>query len=112
MRKAAREGEYYRSMGLYQSSLDIRPGLRYWIQCPDGSLVIPPGQSFPTDKSGEKVTPVTADGVWRWSYEKYLEEFQKGNIEFKETKNGVLLGTDRKASKWNVYTKIWLKDRE
>ncbi|QGY48123.1 site-specific DNA-methyltransferase [Maribellus comscasis] len=107
-----RKGEYYRSMGLYQSSLDIRPGLRYWIECPDGTLVIPPGDSFPKTVAGEKTIPVTADGVWRWSYKKYSEELAKGNIEFKESKNGILLGADRKPSKWNVYTKIWLKDRE
>ena len=108
-----RKGEFYRAMGLYQSSLDIRPGLRYWIKCPDGTYVIPQGESFPANiLEGEKVLPVTADGVWRWSYEKYLSEFNKGNIEFKQTQSGVLLDSNRQSAKWNVYTKIWLNDRE
>ncbi|MEI8273914.1 MAG: site-specific DNA-methyltransferase [Paludibacter sp.] len=46
--EGARKGEYYRTMGLYQSSLGIRPGLRYWIQCPDGSFVIPQGEAIPS----------------------------------------------------------------
>lgn len=108
-----RKGEYYRSMGLYQSSLGIRPSLRYWIECPDGSYVIPPGSSLPLIlKEGEKITPKVSDGVWRWSYDKYIEEKNKGNIEFKETTNGVLVDENGKPSKWNVYTKIWLKDRQ
>ncbi len=108
-----RKGEYYRSMGLYQSSLGIRPSLRYWIECPDGSFVIPPGSSLPLIlKEGEKITPKVSDGVWRWSYDKYIEEKNKGNIEFKETTNGVLVDENGKPSKWNVYTKIWLKDRQ
>lgn len=108
-----RAGEYYRSMGLYQSSLDSRPNQRYWIQCPDGSLAIPPGDTFPEIKSeGNKVKPVSSDGVWRWTYEKYHEEFNKGNVEFKETTNNVLLDENGKPSKWNIYTKIWLKDRQ
>ncbi|GAA0783592.1 site-specific DNA-methyltransferase [Hathewaya limosa] len=108
-----RKGEYYRAMGLYQSSLGIRPGLRYWIECPDGTLVIPPGETLPSKHlEGEKIIPNTADGVWRWSYEKYIEEKNKGNIEFKKTTNGVLLDNTGKPSEWNVYTKIWLKDRQ
>lgn len=108
-----RKGEYYRSMGLYQSSLGVRPGLRYWIQCPDGTLVIPPGETFPSKLvEGEKINPITSDGVWRWSYDKYIYEKNKGNIEFKESTNGVLIDKDGKPSKWNVYTKIWLKDRQ
>ena len=108
-----RKGEYYRSMGLFQSSLGVRPGLRYYIKCPDGSLVIPNGTTFPVSaKEGEKVLPDSADGVWRWSYQKYIEELNKGNIEFKESSQGVLLNSDGTKSKWNIYTKIWLKDRQ
>mgnify|MGYP003636914917 CR=1 FL=1 len=112
-KSGSRKGEYYRAMGLYQSSLDIRPSLRYWIKCPDGSYCIPPGTTYPTNlEEGEKIKPATGDGVWRWSYEKYKEELELGNIEFKQTTSGVLTGSNEKSSKWNVYTKIWLKDRE
>lgn len=111
--EGARKGEYYRSMGLYQSSLGIRPSLRYWIKCPDGTFVIPKGETFPSKLvEGEKVQPVSTDGVWRWSYEKYVEEKGKNNIEFKKTTNGILLDENGKTSDWNIYTKIWLKDRQ
>ena len=110
--KGHRKGEKYRSMGLYQSSLGVRPSLRYFIRCPDGSMAIPQGSTFPDNLiEGEKVFPVSTDGVWRWSYEKYIEELNNGNIEFKESSNGVLIDQNGNPSKWNIYTKIWLKDR-
>ena len=107
-----RKGEYYRSMGLYQSSLGVRPSLRYYIQCPDGHFVIPPGETFPLHIiEGETVVPVSTDGVWRWSYDLYKSELEKGNVEFKKTAKGILLDEFGKPSKWNIYTKIWLNDR-
>ncbi len=108
-----RKGEHYRSMGLYQSSLGVRPSLRYYIKCPDGHFVIPPGETFPIDiVEGKTVSPVSTDGVWRWSYELFKTEFEKGNIEFKKTNNGVLMDENRQPSSWNIYTKIWLNDRK
>lgn len=108
-----RKGEYYRSMGLYQSSLDARPNQRYFIECPDGTLVVPPGETMPNNNNeGEKVIPKPTDGVWRWTYDRYYIEKEKGNAEFKETTNGVLIDKDGNPSKWNIYTKIWLKDRQ
>ena len=108
-----RKGEYYRSMGLYQSSLGVRPSLRYYIKCPDGHFVIPPGETFPNDVVEGMIThPVSTDGVWRWSYELYKSELAKGNIEFKKTTKGVLVDENRKPSSWNIYTKIWLNDRK
>ena len=62
-------------------------------------------------KDGAMVLPKENDGCWRWTRDRYLEEREKGNIEFKESK-GVLLTSDGKKSKWNVYTKIWLSDRQ
>lgn len=107
-----RKGEKYRPFGLYQSSLDSRPNQRYYIQCPDGTYVIPPGETMPNENvDGAMVLPKNGDGCWRWSRERYLEEKQKGNITFKESK-GVLIDSDGKPSKWNVYTKIWLSDRQ
>ena len=104
-----RKGEYYRSMGLYQTSLGVRTGLRYLIKCPDGSFVIPKGTTFPKNIiEGERAVPISTDGVWRWSYEKYIEEFTKGNIEFKQSNVEILVDEYVKPSKWNIYTKIWL----
>ena len=85
-----RKGERYRPFGLYQSSLDARPSQRYYIECPDGELVIPPGETMPTvAKDGEMVLPNSGDGCWRWSRDRYLEEKEKGNIAFKPS-SGVL----------------------
>ncbi|MBK7816422.1 MAG: hypothetical protein IPJ60_02030 [Sphingobacteriaceae bacterium] len=110
-------GQKYRTMGLYQSSLDPMRGCtnqRYFIETPDGSLVIPQGDNFPEDKyEGAQISPKTErDKVWRWTFATYLKEKGKGNVEFKKSKNGVLINSDGKPSEWNIYTKIWLKDRQ
>ena len=107
-----RKGEKYRPFGLYQSSLDARPNQRYYIECPDGTLVIPPGETMPAiHKDGEMVIPKKTDGCWRWSRERYIEEKLKGNIAYKKSK-GVLLNSDGQPAEWNIYTKIWLNDRQ
>lgn len=112
-KNGSRKGEHYRTMGLYQSSLGVRPSLRYYIKCPDGQFVIPPGTTFPDELvEGETVHPVSTDGVWRWSYELFSSELAKGNIEFKRTENGVLVDEKGTPAHWNIYTKIWLKDRQ
>lgn len=111
--EGTRKGERYRPFGLYQSSLDERPNQRYYIECPDGTFVIPPGETMPqVAADGEKVLPNKGDGCWRWSQERYLAEKDKGNILFTPSKSGVLIQPDRSKSKWNVYTKIWLSNRE
>lgn len=109
-----RNGEKYRAMGLYQSSLDARANQRYFIEAPDGSLVIPPGSELPKIlKEGEKVVPKNVeDGCWRWTYDTYLREKNNNNIEFSKTNNKVLIDENGNSSEWNVNTKIWLKDRE
>lgn len=110
--KGPRKGQRYRPFGLYQSSLDARPNQRYYIECPDGTLVVPPGETMPAVKAdAEMVIPKKTDGCWRWSRERYLEEKKKGNIAFKESK-GVLIDSEGNLAKWNIYTKIWLDDRQ
>lgn len=108
-----RKGEKYRPFGLYQSSLDARPNQRFYIECPDGSFAIPPGNTFPKKiQDGEKVLPEQNDGCWRWSADRYLLEKTNDNIIFIESPTGVLVTPEGKKSKWNVYTKIWLKERQ
>ena len=108
-----RKGQRYRPFGLYQSSLDERPNQRYYVECPDGTFAIPPGDTFPkTIADAEKVLPNKGDGCWRWSQERYLIEKENGNILFTPSKSGVLVQPNGTPSKWNVYTKIWLSDRE
>ncbi len=101
-----RKGEKYRTMGLYQASLkDLRPNQKYFIECPDGSLVLPPC-------SIQDETMRTGDGRWRWTKPKFMEELKNGNVLFKETTNEILVDSNGKKSKWNIYTKIWLNNRQ
>ena len=110
--EGARAGEKYRSMGLYQAMLDKRANQRYFIECPDGSIVIPPGSTFPEmAKEGSQVTPLDGDGVWRWTYARFLEEKKQGNIEFIKSDRTSLINSDGSPAKWNIYYKIWLSDR-
>lgn len=111
-----RKGERYRPFGLYQSSLDPMRGCsnqRYFIEAPDGSLLLPPGNSIPKiKKDGEQISPKNSDDkVWRWSRDRYLEEKRLGNIVFKKS-DGVLIDSNGNPAKWNIYTKIWLNDRQ
>ena len=111
-----RKGERYRPFGLYQSSLDPLRGCsnqRYFIEAPDGSLLLPPGNAIPVDKQdGGMVSPKSRDDkVWRWTRDRYLQEKAQGNIEFKKS-DGVLIDSNGNPARWNVYTKIWLSERQ
>lgn len=104
----------YNIVWLYQPSLDPMrwcSNQRYYIQCPDGSFVIPKWNIFPdTISDGAHISPKSSnDMVWRRSYETYLK--QKDNLVFLETKTSPLLNEHWEQAKWNVYTKIYLKDR-
>lgn len=104
----------YNIVGLYQPSLDPMRGCsnqRYYIKCPDGSFVIPKGNNFPSEiKDGSYISPqTTEDKVWRWTFETYLK--QKENLVFLETKTSPLVNENNQQAKWNIYTKIYLKDR-
>jgi adenine-specific DNA-methyltransferase len=107
-----KKGEKYRSMGLYQAMLDKRANQRFYIQCPDGSFVIPPGKSFPTKvEEGAQISPNDGDGVWRWTYRRLCEEKLKGNVEFIRSNRSSLIRPDGSLADWNIYYKIWLADR-
>jgi len=107
------KGKYKKNgASLYQPSLDSRPNQRYWIECPDGSLIIPPGNVFPKElKDGAFVKPESnADKVWRWSYESYLQ--QKDRLIFtKASSNCPLIDSNGKPSKWNIYDKVYLDNK-
>ena len=109
-----RKGDKYRDdVAFYQSSLDTRPNQRYFIKCPDGSLVIPPGISMPKIKlDGEKAEPVNGDGVWRWANDTYFDESKKSFLIYKKSKQSPLLDEKGNQAKWNIYTKSYLKDRQ
>ena len=111
-KKEDENGKYRDDIALYQSSLDTRPNQRYYIKCPDGSLVIPPGNVFPDSKEDACfVLPKSNDDkVWRWSYSTYLQ--QKHLLVFKKTKRSPLLDENSKQAKYNIYTKSYLNDRK
>ena len=112
-KEGSRKGEIYEdSKSLYQSSLDSRPNQRYYIECPDGSLIIPPGNIFPIEKSdGCFVKPFdNNDKCWRWNYDSYL--LQKHLLVFKKTKTSPLVDEYGNQAKWNVYTKRYKIDAE
>ena len=114
-KKTDQKGRYRDDVAFYQSALDPMRGCsnqRYYIQCPDGSLVIPPGDNFPKKKiDSEHIEPKNEnDKVWRWSYETYKRK--KEFLVFKKTKTSPLLNSNRNRASYNIYTKSYLSDRE
>lgn len=107
-----RKGERYRDdIAFYLSTLQTRPNQRYFIECPDGELVVPPGQTIPDKKlDGEKVLPKDGDGVWRWEQKQYLAK--RNLLSFKKTKTSPLLNQSGEKAHWNIYTKSYLNDKK
>ena len=100
-----RKGEKYRDdVALYQAALkDLRPNQKYFIECPDGSKVIPPcSQLDEIMREG--------DGRWRWTKERY--EKDKHLLVFRETKSSPLLDEYGNKAKYNIYTKSYLSERQ
>lgn len=100
-----RKGERYRDdIALYQSSQkDLRPNQKYFIECPDGTKVIPPC-SIQDEVMRE------GDGRWRWTKEKYLQN--KHLLVFKRTNSSPLVDADGNKANWNIYTKSYLSERQ
>jgi adenine-specific DNA-methyltransferase len=103
------EKGFYRKNGasLYQPSLDSRPNQRYFIEAPDGTFLIPPGDTFPEIvKDGSLIKPSSNnDKVWRWSRDTYLE--RKSELIFTQSTQSPLLDENRKQAKWNIYDKVY-----
>jgi adenine specific DNA methylase Mod len=85
---------------------------RYFIQAPDGSLLIPPGNIMPeTKEDASFCKPLNKNNkVWRWTYNTYIEK--KNLLVFKETKTSPLLDENGNKAKYNIYTKSYLEDRQ
>lgn len=84
----------YNEVSLYMPGLDLRPNQRYYIECPDGSKVIPP--------EGK---------VYRWTPDTLKKNLAEDRVVFKKTKTSPLLDEAGKQAKWNIYTKIYLHER-
>jgi len=98
-----RQGERYQLVRLYMSSIQNRnPEQRFWIECPDGSKVIPPGSTFPPER------PNLGDGIWRWSRKTFEEN--KDKIVVKKVRSSNLLNENHEPAEWNVFTKTYLND--
>ena len=98
-----RKGDCYQLVRLYMSTIENQnPEQRFWIECPDGSRVIPPGDTFPPER------PKLGDGIWRWTKKKFEEE--RNRIVIRQVRSSNLLDQDKKPAKWNVFTKTYLKD--
>ena len=98
-----RKGERYQLVRLYMSTIENQnPEQRFWIECPDGSRVIPPGDTFPPER------PKLGDGIWRWTRKKFEEE--RDRIVIRQVRSSNLLDQDGNPAKWNVFTKTYLND--
>lgn len=98
-----RKGERYQLVRLYMSSIQNRnPEQRFWIKCPDGTHIIPPGTTFPPER------PNLGDGIWRWSRSTF--EANRDRIVLKKVKSSNLLNDNHQPAEWNVFTKTYLND--
>lgn len=85
----------YQEVGLFQAALK-HGGSTYPICCPDGENVVPP--------NGQP---------WRWNQKTFNEGLAEGRIVFKKSERTGLLDADTgQQAHWNVYTKVYLKERE
>lgn len=88
-----RKGEKYAEVILYMPNLEYRPNQRFYVECPDGSKIIPPERKS-----------------FRWSEERFNEELKKGNVLFKPSKNSQLIKEDGTQAEYIVYQKRFLSD--
>ncbi|GAT90922.1 site-specific DNA-methyltransferase [Apilactobacillus kunkeei] len=99
-----KKGEKYRDdIAFYLSTLETRPNQRYFIEAPDGELLLPPGTTFPP------ASPSDGDGVWRWNKKTYSEK--KDYLVFKKSNRSPLINNYGKKAKWNIYTKSYISDK-
>ena len=88
-----RKGEKYAEVILYMPNLEYRPNQRFYVECPDGSRIIPPeNKSF------------------RWSEDRFKEELAKGNVLIKPSKNSQLIKEDGTKADYIVYQKRFMSD--
>ena len=100
-----RKGEHYKDdTAFYLSTLEYRPNQRYWITCPDGQEVLPPGNTIPPQ------APIEGDGMWRWSKDQF--ELKKDLIVFKPSKRSPLMTKTGEPARWNLYTKSYYNDKK
>lgn len=86
----------YNIVSLYMPSLDPRPNQRYFITCPDGSKVITPEE----------------DKMFRWIPSTFEKNLKDDRVVFIKSKTSPLIDEKGNQAKWNIYTKIYLHERQ
>lgn len=96
----------------FRAGLDVRTNQRYYIECPDKSLIIPPGNVFPDKKQdAEKVKPLTSeDKCWTWSRDRYLLEKKNNTFLFKKSNKSPFLNEKGEKAQWTIYKKRFRED--
>lgn len=94
-RHADKRGKY-NLVSLYMPSLDPRPNQRYYIECPDGTKVITPSD----------------DKMYRWIPATFKRNLEDDRVVFLKTKTSPLIDEKGNQAKWNIYTKIYLHERQ
>ena len=77
-------------------SLDPRPNQRYYIECPDGTKVITPSE----------------DKMYRWIPATFKRNLEDDRVVFLKTKTSPLIDEHGNRANWNIYTKIYLHERQ
>lgn len=86
----------YNLVSLYMPSLDPRPNQRYYITCPDGTKVMTPEE----------------DKMFRWIPSTFKKNLEDDRVVFIKTKTSPLIDDKGNKAKWNIYTKIYLHERQ
>lgn len=86
----------FNMVSLYMPSLDPRPNQRYYITCPDGSKAITPEE----------------DKMFRWIPSTFEKNLKDDRVVFIKSKTSPLIDENGNQSKWNIYTKIYLHERQ
>ena len=96
----------------YRAKLDARPNQRYYIECPDGSLIIPKGEVFPMEKrDAAMIKPASNfDKCWTWSVDRYLKEKENHRFYFYKTPNSPYLDQNGNQSAWGIRKKIFKEE--
>lgn len=110
-----RKGQKYAEVVIYMPNLDPMRGCknqRYYIKCPDGSFVIPPGEVFPkTVEDGSGVAPKSGkDKVWRWTYDTFRKNHLEGRVAFKRSNKSKLVKQDGTQADWILYQKRYYNE--
>ena len=81
-----------------------RPNQRFWIQCPDGSFIIPKGITFPEIGHLNGIRSTNNDNVWGYTKDRFKEEFENGNVKItkRNTPHPACVNENQENAYWDV----------